>query len=72
MAESDLSHFDPQELVAAITAGNGTDAASGEALKAQPEDLERRQTIWWYLLMATLVVMAAETVLSNRLSRATS
>ena len=66
--ESDLSHFDPKELVAAVTAMPGTRTpGSGEALA--PADLERRQTIWWYLLAVALVLLAAETVLSNRLSR---
>ena len=65
--ESDLSRFDPKELVAAVTAtpGKGTPAA-GTA--AAPEELERGQTIWWYLLAVALVLLAAETVLSNRLS----
>jgi hypothetical protein len=72
LTESDLSHFEPRELVAAVTAATApgeTAVAEGAAL---PEDLERRQTIWWYLLLAALIFMAAETVLSNRLSRASS
>jgi aerotolerance regulator-like protein/VWA domain-containing protein len=72
LAESDLSHFEPRELVAAVSASTApgeTALAEGAAL---PEELERRQTIWWYLLLAALIFMAAETVLSNRLSRASS
>ena len=71
-AESDLSRFDPAELVAALTAANGTTESAGSANSVLPQDFERRQTIWWYLLFGVLLVMAAETVLSNRLSRATS
>jgi hypothetical protein len=37
-----------------------------------PQDQERRQKVWWYLLLGALLVMGAETMLSNRLSRATS
>ena len=72
MTESDLSHFEPRELVAAVAATGGpgeTALAEGAAL---PEELERRQTMWWYLLLAVLIFMAAETVLSNRLSRASN
>jgi hypothetical protein len=66
--ESDLSRFDPKELVAAVTAPPvpGTPDAGATAA---PRDVERSQAIWWYLLSAALVLMAAETVLSNRLSK---
>ena len=67
--ESDLSHFDPKELVAAVTAAPGA-GATGGAQAGAPADLERGQTIWWYLLVVALLLMAAETVLSNRLSGA--
>ncbi len=67
--ESDLSRFDPKELVAAVTATPGAGSAANGA-SAAPEDLERGQTIWWYLLVVALLLMAAETVLSNRLSKA--
>ena len=65
--ESDLTHFDPKELVAAVTATPGT-GATGSGQTSAPADLERGQTIWWYLLVVSLLLMAAETVLSNRLS----
>ncbi len=69
-AESDLSHLDPRELIAAVTS-RGVDAArTSVAATSSPEDLERRQRIWWYLLSGALLLMAAETVVSNRLSRA--
>jgi uncharacterized membrane protein len=65
--ESDLTRFDPKELVAAVTATPGVVArGSGEA--SVPADLERGQSIWWYLLVGALMLLAAETVLSNRLS----
>jgi hypothetical protein len=66
--ESDLSRFDPKELVAAVTAPPvGGTPGSGTA--ASPTDVERTQAVWWYLLTGALVLMAAETVLSNRLSK---
>ncbi|HET9424559.1 MAG TPA: BatA domain-containing protein [Gemmatimonadaceae bacterium] len=70
-AEADLSHLDPEELVAAASATTAKVAAA-EAVVAPPEQQESRQTVWWYLLLAALFLLAVETVLSNRLSRVTS
>ena len=70
LAESDLSHVDAAELVASITAREqGAPTAAGTA--GTPQDLEREQSIWWYLLLGGLLVLAVETIFSNRLSRAT-
>ena len=33
------------------------------------EDAERRQNLWWYLLLAGLGLLAIETMIANRLSR---
>lgn len=71
-AELDLSHFDPQELTAALNASMRTDAAHAGALQQTPEDEERRQRLWWYLLLGAVLLMGAETVMSNRLSRQSS
>ena len=35
----------------------------------EPEDQERRQALWWYFLVGAFVLMAAETMLSNGLSK---
>jgi hypothetical protein len=70
-AEADLTHLDPQELVSAATASPATKRSFETAVVA-PEQQESRQTVWWYLLLAALFMLAVETVLSNRLSRATS
>lgn len=70
-AEADLTHLDPQELVAAAGAGTAKAIAS-ESTTLPPEQQESRQTVWWYLLLAALFVLAVETVLSNRLTRAAS
>ena len=46
--------------------------ASAQAAEPQEmtrEEAERRQSLWWYLLMAGLLLLAVETVISNRLSR---
>jgi hypothetical protein len=70
-AEADLTHLDPAELVAAANANTTAGQKSGAAT-APPEQQESRQAIWWYLLLAALFLMAIETVMSNRLSRAAS
>ena len=68
--ESDLSPMDPPELVAAVT-GRATDAATREASAADVsiEEVEKQQGLWWYLLFAGLLLLAAEMVVSNHLSR---
>ena len=66
-AESDLAHVDPAEVIAAATARSGA-ASAAVADGATPEDRERGQRVWWYLLVGAVVVLAAETVLGNRLS----
>ncbi len=70
--ESDLMPLDPQELVAAVTgrARASDPQTAAEAAELRPADLERRQAIWWYLLLAGVLLLAGETWLSNRLSRA--
>jgi hypothetical protein len=68
--ESDLAPLDPSELVASVT-GHAVPLAG--ALPATQEmtreEVERRQGLWWYLLLAGLLLLAAETAIANRLSR---
>jgi len=69
-AEADLAPLDPAELVASVT-GHATQVAAAGAA-AEPlsrEDNEKRQALWRYLLFAGLMLLAAETVISNRLSQ---
>ena len=69
-AESDLAPLNAEELVSAVTgrAQPGT-PGSPEAVELTAADAERQQGLWWYLLLAGLTLLAAETVISNRLSR---
>ena len=69
LAESNLERVDPQELVAAAPGRAGGDRSVTADREIQPEDLERRQTLWWYLLIGALGFLASENVISNRLSR---
>jgi hypothetical protein len=71
-AESDLSHLDPQEIVAAVTSVDNQHLAGNDVSNATPQDQENRQKVWWYLLLGALFLMAVETAMSNRLSRVTS
>ena len=69
-AESDLSAMDPREFVAALTGRAGPDVDRASAPdQVTPQDLERRQAIWWYLLFGGILLLATETILSNRISR---
>jgi hypothetical protein len=69
-AESDLAPLDPSELVAAVT-GHATPLAvqPDQAQEMTREEAERRQGLWWYLLLAGVGLLAAETAISNHLSR---
>jgi hypothetical protein len=69
VTESDLTPLDPEELLAAVSAEGGR-ASAASAFEWTSEELERRQDFWWYLLIGAFLLLAAETVLSNRLSRA--
>ena len=69
--ESDLTPLDPRELVAAVT-GRATPAARSAPqapAEVAPQDEERQQGLWWYLLLAGMGLLAAETVVANQLSR---
>jgi len=69
-AESDLSAIDPSELVAAVT-GHATPVSvqPEQVTEMTREEAEKRQALWWYLLLTGLALLAAETVISNHLSR---
>jgi len=73
-AEEDLTPVDPAELVAAVT-GHAAAAPAGalptaaEAEQIDIKEAERKQSFWWYLLVTGLLLLAAETVVSNRLSQ---
>ena len=69
-AESDLTVMDPKEIVAAAVGGTSAEQASANAgVPMTPESQERSQRLWWYLLMAGILLLAADTIISNRLSK---
>jgi len=70
-AESDLASMDPSELVASVT-GHASPASGAAQAAPQPmtrEETERRQSLWWYLLLSGVGLLAAETAVANHLSR---
>lgn len=69
VSESELAPMDPDELAAAVMARDGLTTGGGLPGEVRPEDLERRQSLWRYLLMAALLLFVMETVVSNWLSR---
>jgi Aerotolerance regulator N-terminal/von Willebrand factor type A domain len=70
-AESDLTPLDPSELVASVTgrAGPVTVTSTEAPAELPAEEAEKRQNVWWYLLVAGLLMLAAETTVANQLSR---
>ena len=48
----------------------GPDDATRERAPLTPEAQEQRQRIWWYLLVGGILLLGAETLLANRLSKA--
>jgi hypothetical protein len=70
LSESDLTPMDPAEFAAAVEPrSSAPSTAPGTSPRLSPEDRERPQSIWWYLLVAAFVTLAVETALGNRLSR---
>jgi hypothetical protein len=68
--ESELTALPPAEFLASVT-GQGV-VSQGQSLdrpELTPADMEKRQSIWWFLLVGGLVALLAEAVVSNRLSK---
>jgi hypothetical protein len=72
-AEADLSVLDPNELANAVTVASDGPQLAAEATVLPPEERERRQGLWWYLLAGATALLVIEAVLANRASlKATS
>ncbi|HZP48020.1 MAG TPA: BatA and WFA domain-containing protein [Vicinamibacterales bacterium] len=68
--ESDLAPLDTRELVAAVTGhANPESAEPAMAEQLTREEIEKRQGLWWYLLLGGVGLLAVETLIANRLSR---
>jgi Mg-chelatase subunit ChlD len=68
LSESDLTAMDPRELIAAVI-GRPATGPNGFAAPRPTDDAQAQaQRLWWYLLVAGGLLLAAETLLSNRLT----
>jgi hypothetical protein len=70
-AESDLSSLPTAEFIATAT-GHAAVTSSGQSLEnpnLTPEDIEKKQAVWWYLFAAGAALLLAEAVVANRLSK---
>jgi hypothetical protein len=64
--ESDLSHVEPEAIVGQVVT-NGTAVQANAAPEVTgPEQMERRQGLWWYLLGAATLLLIAETLIARR------
>ncbi len=69
-AESDLTALTPADFVAAAV-GTGAAASTAQPLERSaptPVEIEKQQSLWWFLLVAGLLLLLAEAILSNRQS----
>jgi hypothetical protein len=67
--ESDLASMDLEEFELAATTGEPATTASGLEDAVNPEVAERRQSLWWYLLLTVGLLLGIETIASNRISQ---
>jgi hypothetical protein len=68
--EADLTPIDPKEIVAAATgASTGGDGMQVSAIPLTPEAKERNQRLWWYLLVAGILLLGVDTLVSNRMAK---
>ena len=69
-AESDLSALPPAEFVNTATGrAAGPDRRRSEHPELTPADIEKKQSIWWFLFVAGAVALLGEAILANRLSK---
>jgi hypothetical protein len=69
LSESDLTPMDPREVAAAVT-GRPLDAEGGtQTAEMTDATREATQRVWWYMLFAAAIFLAAETVVSNRVTK---
>ena len=66
LAESDMTPIDPKDVTAAALGRAGSVAANGTPTPPTDAVQEGAQRIWWYLMFAGLLFLAAETILGNR------
>ena len=58
-----------KEITAAALPQDGSQGGGGAQVQMTPEAQEKNQRLWWYLLCAGIVLLGADTFLSNRLAK---
>jgi hypothetical protein len=61
--ESDLTTLSPEDR--ALWSANGQATMTATPVAATATDSERRQAIWWYLMLLALIIAAVEVYLAN-------
>jgi hypothetical protein len=69
-AEADLTPMDPKDIAAATAAGPSGSGGEGGGVPLTPESREKNQRLWWYLLCLGILLLGADTLLSNRMAKA--
>jgi hypothetical protein len=69
-AEADLTPMDPREITAAAVGAGGEEQGGPSGVPLTPEAREKNQRLWWYLLIAGILVLGVDTLLSNRMAKA--
>jgi hypothetical protein len=69
-AEADLTPMDPREITAAAVGGGDESGGQQAGVPLTPEAKEKNQRLWWYLLVAGILLLGADTFLSNRMAKA--
>jgi hypothetical protein len=69
-AEADLTPMDPNEIKAAAVGGGSESAGAQAGVPLTPEAREKNQRLWWYLLVIGILLLGADTLLSNRMAKA--
>ena len=71
LTESDLAGVDPADVTAVATGGSAAQVAAGTGLEPPRDEVtEHRQRLWWYLLLAGMLLLIAESLVASRMSKA--
>jgi hypothetical protein len=62
--------MDPNEIRAAAVDAGAEATGAPAAVPLTPEARERNQRLWWYLLVIGILLLGADTLLSNRMAKA--
>lgn len=67
--ELDLARFDPARLTHSVSAPGEGPVADSVGADVSVAEQERKQSVWWYLLLVAGTLLVVESVLAHRFSR---